>query len=394
MSSAVIYNRAWEIFEPAEPAHGAAIFSLASPPKLRSEYDTLLVRLPDGRVWLDNLENFYDENQYSAWKQLWRTLVRPLPKSTGPQEFVDGSNWQSVTARRIDWLDGSENNYLDTVGVKSDGTLWISSKSVSKAWTGKQMVQFGGETNWQQVSRIYRNSIGSFLLLKTDGTLWNWSSTNHFDWIEWRTNWPSVRTFQPRQIGTNSDWKEIFNGWVVNAQKTDGSAWIVAVDSKTGKDVIERRTNYDQIMPQTFSGAGENAAAYVANDGTLWIDNRHQTSTFGWSGTGFLQVGKETNWVAVAITWNTMVALKSDGTLWKWNLPRNSKVTAEIAQAQPTRLGIHSDWVGLTRTWDGAVSLAADGSLWFWPQAGYDEAALLKAPKQPQFLGNVFGKSD
>jgi ABC-type transport system involved in multi-copper enzyme maturation permease subunit len=398
VSSALIYNRAWEVFEPVEPAHGAAKLSLAHPPKLQREYDNLQVRLPDGRVWLDSLENFYDGNQYGVWKRLWRTLVRPLPESTGPQEFVDGSNWQSVAARHVDWSDDSENHrvlgYLDTVGIKSDGTLWISSKSDPKTWTGKQMMQFDEETNWQQVSPAYGYFFGSFMLLKTDGTLWFWGSTNHYDASEWRTNWPSVRTFQPRQIGTNSDWKQIFNGWAVNAQKTNGSAWVVAFNFKSGKDVIEHRTNYDQIVPQTFSWSGENAAAYVANDGTLWVCNRYQTSTFGWSGTGFLQVGKETNWVAVAITWNTMVALKSDGTLWKWNLSTNSKATAEILQTEPTRLGIHSDWVGLTGTWVGAISLAADGSLWFWPKTGYDEPSLLKAPKQPKFLGNIFGNSD
>jgi hypothetical protein len=94
------------------------------------------------------------------------------------------------------------------------------------------------------------------------------------------------------------------------------------------------------------------------------------------------------------MTWNIMIALKSDGTLWKRNPSRNSKAMADIVQTQPTRLGIHNDWVGLARRWDGAVSLAADGSLWFWPRAGYYEAALLKAPKQPKFLANIFGKSD
>ena len=56
VSSTALYNRAWEIFEPAEPPHGPAKLSLANPPTLRDEaYDNLLVRLPDGRVWFDYL---------------------------------------------------------------------------------------------------------------------------------------------------------------------------------------------------------------------------------------------------------------------------------------------------------------------------------------------------
>ena len=41
------------------------------------------------------------------------------------------------------------------------------------------------------------------------------------------------------------------------------------------------------------------------------------------------------------------------------------------------------------------ITLAADGSLWLWPDRQYyDTGYLLKLPKQPQFLGNVFGKSN
>jgi len=38
---------------------------------------------------------------------------------------------------------------------------------------------------------------------------------------------------------------------------------------------------------------------------------------------------------------------------------------------------------------------AADGSLWLWPdRERYEESTLLKLPKQPQPLGNVFSKPD
>jgi hypothetical protein len=64
-------------------------------------------------------------------------------------------------------------------------------------------------------------------------------------------------------------------------------------------------------------------------------------------------------------------------------------------QAPPTRLGIHNDWVAITGAWEDVIALAADGSLWLWPdRQEYERFNLLKLPKQPQFLGNVFGKSD
>jgi hypothetical protein len=40
------------------------------------------------------------------------------------------------------------------------------------------------------------------------------------------------------------------------------------------------------------------------------------------------------------------------------------------------------------------VTLAADGSLWFWPNPERDVRTLLKGPKQPQLLGNVFDRQN
>ena len=114
---------------------------------------------------------------------------------------------------------------------------------------------------------------------------------------------------------------------------------------------------------------------------------------YGRGHTSTLQSGMETNWVSVAVIWDfRMVALKSDGTLWKWN----NHVFPLDFTAPPTRMGIHNDWVAIVGTGNGVVSLAADGSLWYWPARNLYEWSqpLLKLPKQPRFLGNVFGKAD
>ena len=123
-----------------------------------------------------------------------------------------------------------------------------------------------------------------------------------------------------------------------------------------------------------------------------WVFDQNDNGLYS----GFVRVGTETNWTNVALSWREMVALKSDGTIWKWNFPPNSP--ADAVKISPTRLGIHSDWVGIANTWGGVVALAADGSLWLWPIGDYENyygmMPLLKLPKQPEFLGNVFGKPD
>ena len=395
LSSVAIYNRAWEVFEPAELPHGQATFSLSDPPKLlQNDFsDNLLVRFPDGRIWYDSLHASVYDGEWTRWKEIRYYLSPPLPKSDGPRQFIGGSNWVSAAATRVDWWESINDKnthpdgYLDTVGVKDDGTLWISAESKPIAWTGAKMIRFGGETNWQQVGGRAR-----FLLLKTDGTLWRWGRTNKIDWSECQTNWPSVRTFQPRQIGTNSDWKEILpSNWNNIARKADGSVWHIWESS--GKDVLERATNLDQVVFQTCSFSFNGCAAYIGKDGTLWAripywNNGQQVNR------GFLQIGNETNWMAVVLDPSQMVAIKADGTLWKadieWEITSQHSIPVAF-KIPPTRLGIHNDWVAIGSAWDGIVSLAADGSLWFWPGAN---SALLKPPKQPQLLGNVFGKAD
>jgi hypothetical protein len=403
-SSAVIYNRVWEIFEPAEPAHGAAKFSLSDAPKLTGDLqDDIQVRFSDGRVWFDSLWDFYPGDQSSHWKYVWWFINRPLPKSAGPGQFMGGSNWASVAgARRVGFWQPETirskanlfHGYLDTVGIQADGSLWISSEAKPIDWTGAKMVRFGDETNWQQAVSLYGRN---FLLLKTDGTLWEWRNQNS-SWNGWQTNWPSVRNFKPQQIGTNSDWQEIISMWFDLAKKTNGTVWTIEYAGKTNDLSFKRATNYDRVAFQNFSyglgGSGYERAAYIEKNGALWIRNiylNNSDENANSALSGFLQVGVETNWLAVAINWDRMVALKSDGSLWQW--PLDKKTTRDAIKIPPTQLGIHHDWVGLTSVWQGVISLAEDGSLWFWPSLE-SQGVLLKLSKQPESLGNIFSNAD
>jgi len=399
VTTASLYHRVWEVFEPAEPAHGAVKLSLSNPPLLKRDIeDNLLVRLTNGLVWFDFSDNVYYGQFHSSWADL-RRMINPLPISASSQLFIAGSNWVSVTAGRVNsvrtWQDQTTHAYVvgrpDTVGIRSDGTLWISDNSNPKVWTGNKLAQFGDETNWLQVARSW--SSPSVLLLKKDGTLWRWG-TNHFNGDKQPQRWPGLRAFLPYQIGTNSDWKKISTGggYGFLAQRFDGTAWTVQV-KKGGNDELIPVTKFDRIPLEKLSRAGDQFGAYVRTNGTLWL----WVEITGRQGHNFetRQSGTETNWVSVAVTWDfRMVALKSDGTLWQWGM-NNPAFTIDF-KPPLTRMGIHNDWVAIVGTGNGVVSLAADGSLWYWPARSLYEWSqlLLKLPKQPQRLGNVFGKSD
>ena len=398
ISSTAIYNRAWECFEPAEPAHGAAKLTLANPPTLHiAAYDNLLVRLPDGRVWFDELgESPYDYYDGSVrWKYVWQMLAHPLPKSIGPQQFLAGSNWVATTTTHLyfGWNDVAgkhywASDYMETVGIQPDGTLWISSKPETNKWTSGTLQRFGSETNWRQLAQ----SRTSIVLLKNDGTLWRWGNlANELH------QWPGLRTFTSYQIGTNSDWQELFTLGGIFARETNGCVWYLDVNWRKGigKDELVRETNYDEIVSQTASSADEQATAFVRSNGTLWVLNRYWDEVKGGQmmGAGVLQVGKENDWRAVAVSYHMMVGLKADGSLWQWNF--QNRPAAKSINTPPTRLGIHNDWVAIADVRGNVIAVAADGSLWLWPDTEYyDIGSLLKLPKQPQFLGNIFGKTD
>jgi hypothetical protein len=391
VTSTAIHNRVWEVFEPAEPAHGSAKLTLANPPTLKiARGYNLLVRLPDGRVWFDVLGDspYVYYRGPVAWKYVWQMLAHPLPESLGPQQFLAGSNWVAATTARMRYIWSESktsfraSDFMETVGIQPDGTLWISDKPETNQRTTGTLHQFGSETNWHQLAQ----GNTSFVLLKTDGTLWRWGCpTNEMH------QWLGLRSFIPYQIGTNSDWQELFTMNRIFAKRTDGRVWLLAVEWKIGEVESVRETNYDEIVSQTASSAGEQATAFVRPDGTLCVLNRYWDEKSRQTlGTGILQVGKENDWRAVAISGHMMVALKADGSLWQWNF--QNRPAAKSANTPPTRLGIHDDWIAVTGRYEGVIALAADGSLWLWPDKQYYyNGYLLRLPKQPQFLGNIFG---
>src|SRR6185369_13117729 len=71
-------------------------------------------------------------------------------------------------------------------------------------------------------------------------------------------------------------------------------------------------------------GLGSGHGVILASDGSLWVWGE---STDGWpvlglgniaNQTSLRRVGKETNWVSIAVGMQHNLAIKSDGTIWGW----------------------------------------------------------------------------
>jgi hypothetical protein len=387
VASAALYNRIWEPFTPLEPMHGAPRLALSNPPHMRGNPDgNLTVLLPDGRVWLDKLRETETEFSFAppSWRHALAWLLHPLPGSLGPHQFIGGSNWVDVTA-----------SWCAIIGIRSDGSLWVAEKTNKAAWMSPNLARFGDETNWQAVAQHGWPPLA--LLLKKDGTLW-WWGTNYYYWetiSKKGPRWLGLQACKPYRVGTNSDWAQVFSFSDVYARKNDGTVWTVE-----NKNLVQA-TTFGQTKGRSLVWTWWSGYRFgVRDDGTLWICPLINTNSH-WVASEMVQVGRDTDWTAVADDIEKTVALKSDGSLWKWDMYRGNlwnsinESPRAIANAVPIRLGIHNDWVTLA-SWQGVISLAADGSLWSWPHKEFvweESTPLLRPPRKPQLLANIFGPS-
>jgi ABC-type transport system involved in multi-copper enzyme maturation permease subunit len=400
-AAAALYHRVWELAMPLEGAHGPARLPAGKPVLFRSSFNGLAVVLPDGRLWEDRV---VDE---SAWFSL------------GGYHFVPGSNW----------VDGYA-NFFETAAIRSDGSLWISEKP-RRRWNRQQpleqsppLVPFGVETNWQSLEHDLH---GRLVLLKRDGTLWRWG-TNIYE----TRVYVGLREVAPLRLGAESDWARILRGYrSIYAWKQDGRAWALREPESNDVQVLRnlevelapgtaaiRMPTLDHVQFQSLGSyeIGPQMEIGVCDDGTLRYElpvfdpyllsqwALYQASGRTWtSPLGLVQIGKDTNWAAVSSGEWQLVALKTDGSIWKWNLDsrpsmrerNHPRPPTELLQDPPERLGTHQDWVALGVVQREIVTLAADGTLWRWPgEIWYGDewwVGWVAPSRRPAKIENIFG---
>ncbi len=410
-SATALYNRAWELVLPLEPARGPARLAGPSSPRPVLMYSYggsgLAAVLSDGRLWVDRI--WYDR----GCRVLGRyansgIMLGGKWLSLSGNQIAPGSNWVDVVA-----------NFRDTVAIRADGSLWVSERPREVSTNaedipppielGPPLVRFGQETDWQSVAKdISYESLGA-VLLKTDGTLWRWSPNRRVP----RDEWKGLRSFEPHRLGADSDWARIRGvGDVVYCWKRDGRAWALhspprnpdqthaRPDPQVDTDmVMTRAQTLDNLHCRSLVRFGSLHVA-VRDDGTLWAWDTHPREYTGSTWSIFspqrpVQVGQETNWVSIAGDWRPLAALKRDGSLWQWEQGREDARRFDLRAMRPLRLGTHNDWVAVGSIFGCTVSLAADGSLWYWwyrsPDPYYRDSdqPLLAPSRRPSKIENI-----
>jgi hypothetical protein len=391
------YHRAWEHFVTLEPPHGPA--RLDQSVAVKTSYFHIDVQFPDGRNWSSRLDLSAPD-----WVAML-TGNRKMMEVPGSAGYLEGTNWMSVAR-----------SYRDVIGIQKNGSLWVSEPLERLSRVGPipappspPMIRLGQDSDWKAVV----GGGARAFLLKTNGTLWGLGSSRG----HWK-DWPGFTAFAPKQLGTDSDWAKMF--FVTHDQmafqKADGRVWILPSSSQFDPDNEQIRLDTDISLTRAPYLDGQKSVAMtwtsgspsrslqlgVNDDGALRI-----IGYWGWKNptNAFLgnwrlipeniQLGQETNWVALADDHYDAVALKRDGSLWRLIFATDPITKPDAFSA--TSLSRHSDWVGLAETMDGVVSLAADGGLWYRAMEGrnrYDSGftlrPLLSASRQPQLIGNIF----
>lgn len=219
-----------------------------------------------------------------------------------------------------------------SVAVKADGTLWAwgdnSSGQLGQGTVDSDLhtvpLQVGTDSNWVNVEANH-----NFVIVrKSDGTLWGFGDNSGGQLGQ---NFTSSTESTPLQIGTATNWSNLFTCGEDNAFGIKNNGWLYGWGNNSyGALGIGDGVNNTVLTPQWVSGlwqsvgSGINGSSAVKIDGTLWTWGNNAsgqlgqgTSDSGWHSSP-VQVGVDTDWAVTAYSRNSVLAVKDDETVYGW----------------------------------------------------------------------------
>jgi alpha-tubulin suppressor-like RCC1 family protein len=232
-----------------------------------------------------------------------------------------------------------------------------------------------GGTNWKQVSIGFYSSAA----VKTDGTLWLWGWGTSG---ELGNNAVINRSSPVQTVSGGTNWKQVSVGNNrAAAVKSDGTLWTwgLGICGSLGtNDLINRSSPVQTVSGGTnwkevIASNGETMAA-IKTDGTLWLWGLNDKGQLGTNdristSSPVQTVSGGTNWKQTSSGDCNTVAIKTDGTLWLWGSSSigqlgNQSIVDSSSPVQTVSGGTNWKQVSVGR--DHVAAIKTDGTFWVW----------------------------
>lgn len=276
-------------------------------------------------------------------------------------------------------LGGEETYAISSTGTNVDGVL---GRNLAFNLNTSSPVQIGALDNWVFIkgSTTYATAFA----INDSGDLYGWGKNSPWSTLGDET---LINRSSPVQVGVGKTWAGVFPCASINTECvfaiTDGGqlwAWGENANGQLGINdgAVNSRSSPVQVGSLTnwkmVDGRSQTILA-TKTDGTLWWWG---FNVAGSAGTGIgppfselvsspVQVGALSNWDSVSSN-RTTAAVKTDGTLWAWG--ENSfgacGLGNTIARSSPVQVGSLTNWkkVVVGSNQGPTIALKTDGTLW------------------------------
>ena len=222
----------------------------------------------------------------------------------------------------------------NSIDVKGDtNSVQLAIRSDGSLWDltpGDTLNQIGTDSDWNNIFSSFFSKFG----IKTDSTLWGWGinyygelGINHTDPVS-----------SPILLN-NEKWIDIASSWgSTTAIKSDHTLWSWG---NWGKQLTPIQIGTDNDWKKVHSAYYTVMA--IKNNGTLWEGNPGEPLT---------QVGTDNDWKYIFTIESEWFGIKNNGTLWENGI----------------QIGTDNDWKSIVHDhfWDAKFAIKEDKTLWYW----------------------------